>query len=163
TCHLRGNSLAYPSCKLFGQHHIGLLIDIDHVLDRLGVERLALREQPREKVSQAAQRRRRGGTGALRQHVEPGRHVRPPRSPPPSRRIQPPASTSTHRGRWSAPSGVTASTLASAGRCRAACTKPTKSFGRHHASTVEINTRSPARRRVTSKKLSSEERVVLTI
>src|SRR5262249_18456233 len=55
TCHLRGDSLACPPCERFGQHDVGLLIDVHDVFDRLGVHRLALRMHPREELPQATE------------------------------------------------------------------------------------------------------------
>src|SRR5947209_11362198 len=82
---------------------------------------------------------------------------------PPRRRTRPPASTWTRTGFSSATSGVTASTVAAAGRRDAASTKRAKSVWRHHASTVETSIRPPGRRAVTSRKLASDDGVVFTM
>jgi len=84
--------------------------------------------------------------------------------PPPQRATRLVASTSTQRGLSSATRGVTAQ--------NARVGRPTERRfdeahevrgGDTHASTVETSARSPVRRRLTSRKLSSDERVVLTM
>src|SRR5439155_4313264 len=59
--------------------------------------------------------------------------------------------------------GVTASVLALAGRDIAVATNAAKSSGWHQASTVDTIAGPAPRRAVTSRKLSSDERVVFTM
>ena len=82
---------------------------------------------------------------------------------PPRRVTRPAPSRTAQSGRSSATKGVTPSTSASGGNRRAASTNPTKSRSGHQASTVEISARTGPRRRVISRKLSREERVVFTM